>query len=535
MRYRSATGVANRPHLADGVNTLPRLRRARRRVPATTPDHDLVRQDNWRWLIRAASDTIPHLHTIFHVGRVRMPEKRDVPIKQLSLDLRNFRTVQQPDELEAVRAMISTRPDYFWALTNSLLESGFLPTENVIVLKLDRQTLSVREGNRRVAAMKLIHGLLPINDLNVPAETERQIGAIGDDWLKANSTVPCVIYGADEAAVVARIVRLAHGKGEKAGRDQWNAVARARHNRDENHATEAPLDLLEKYLANGRNITHAQAARWAGEYPLSVLEEAMKKIAPRLQMKGPVALAAAYPTIAHREAVERIAHDIGMQQMTFPLLRQGDPIETAYGIAAVQGAGTTGKGSASGGSAGSKSSTKTSSGKTATAGPSAKPPKAIAINDPRAVTKTLKQFQPRGNNREKLVALKDEAVQINIAKTPMAFCFVLRSMFELSANAYVVDQRSHGGPSPKKPDGKNKTLAELLREIKTHLIGSGATKNKEMERALHGASTELGSKTGFLSVTSLNQLVHNQSFSVTPQHIAVMFGNVFPLLEAMNT
>ena len=413
---------------------------------------------------------------------------------RLSLDLRNFRTVHPAgmssralplDDFNASGLLLGRSP------TASGSSQDSSPPETVTVLRTDKKKLTVREGNRRVAAIKLIHGMFPMDDLAVPAETEHRIKAIDADWLKANSSLPCVVYDEHEAAIVDRIVRLAHGKAEKAGRDQWNAVARARHNRDVNHATEAPLDMLEKYLTSGRNVTDAQAARWAGQYPLTILEEAMKKIAPRLQMKGPVALAAAYPTIAYREAVEWIAHDIGMELLTFTILRAGDPIEATYGIPVVQADSGSG-GTRGGGSAGgSKSSTNKTSGKTASGGATTKPPKAIAINDPRAITKALKQFVPRGNNRDKLVALKDEAIKLDIAKTPMAFCFVLRSMFELSANAYIADHRAKGGPSAKKPDGKDKTLAQQLNDIKNHLIGSGATKNKEMEKALHGASTEL--------------------------------------------
>jgi hypothetical protein len=64
-----------------------------------------------------------------------MPETRPVPVKDLALDLGNYRTVRQPDETAAVDAMISTSPDRFWALAESLLEDGYLPTESVIVLR----------------------------------------------------------------------------------------------------------------------------------------------------------------------------------------------------------------------------------------------------------------------------------------------------------------------------------------------------------------------------------------------------------------
>lgn len=55
-----------------------------------------------------------------------------------------------------------------------------------------------------------------------------------------------------------------------------------------------------------------------------------------------------------------------------------------------------------------------------------------------------------------------------------------------------------------------------------------------MVKVLHGAITELAKAEGLLSVTSMNQLVHNPKFSVLSGDVAGLFGNVFPLLEAMN-
>ena len=52
-----------------------------------------------------------------------MPRIASLPIKQLQLDLRNFRTVPQANEEEAVDAMVSIRPGWFWPLMESLLDS----------------------------------------------------------------------------------------------------------------------------------------------------------------------------------------------------------------------------------------------------------------------------------------------------------------------------------------------------------------------------------------------------------------------------
>src|SRR5512134_2551864 len=114
-----------------------------------------------------------------------MPQTKPVAIKDLALDLGNFRTVKQPDERSAIDAMISTSPDRFWALTGSLLDSGYLPTESVIVLR-DGRKLTVKEGNRRVAALKLIHKIQPLTGLDVPDAVADRIKAVKAAWRRDN-------------------------------------------------------------------------------------------------------------------------------------------------------------------------------------------------------------------------------------------------------------------------------------------------------------------------------------------------------------
>lgn len=463
-----------------------------------------------------------------------MPETTTIAVKDLALDLKNFRTIRQKSELAAVDAMISTSPDRFWALTESLLKDGYLPTESIIVLRSNAgsKVLTVKEGNRRIAALKLLHGLVSTKKLSVPAEILTQMASISNSWRAANKGVPCTIYEASEASTVDRIVTLAHGKGEKASRDQWNAIARARHNRDANRASEPALDLLEKYLVHGKNSTQHQKLRWSGDYPLTVLEEAMKRLAPRLGVASAPALAVAFPAVKDRTALEAILHDIGQKELGFDDIRRKDlDFASSYGIAAGESTAGTAKGKASGGTASGESATgsKTSGARSG----DARRPKALAINDPKAVKRILRDFAPRGKNREKVVSLKNEAQNLNLPKTPLAFAFLLRSMFEISAKAYCSDHESTGGPALKKTGGSDRALADVLRDITKHLTKDKT--DKEMVRALHGAMTELGKTEGLLSVTSMNQLVHNPKFSVAPSDVALLFGNVFPLLEAMNS
>src|ERR1700736_4785829 len=93
-------------------------------------------------------------------------------VKGLSLDLKNFRTVPQPNELHATNALIGIEPEWFWALMESLLDDGYSPTENILVLK-NNGALVVKEGNRRIAALKLILGIH--KSVEVPENIQKRI------------------------------------------------------------------------------------------------------------------------------------------------------------------------------------------------------------------------------------------------------------------------------------------------------------------------------------------------------------------------
>jgi hypothetical protein len=459
-----------------------------------------------------------------------MVTTRQVKIEDLALDLRNFRTVPQNSEINALHAMISIAPDGFWALAESLLDSGYLPTENIIVLEVSKGKLEVREGNRRIGALKVILGLLKDPGLSIPPAVSEKIKKLTANWKKTNGDVPCAIYDSSDEQLVDKIVTLAHGKGEKAGRDNWTSVARARHNRDKGKASEPGLDLLEKYLQSGKNLTQSDKDIWAGIYPLTVLDEVIGKVAPRIGLATSRDLADQYPANKYRNEIENILKDIGNEVLTFEVVRNkfGD-FAVAYGIPAP--ASKTGTTTGSGTSTSTGSGTSTATGRTTGTGgaTSTKKSKAVSANDPRSVRRTLKHFAPRGKGRNKLVTLLEEARTLNLETHPHSFCFLLRAMFELSTKAFSADHSI----SMMDSKGKEKSLATLLTDITGHLT-KGKPRTDPFCHELHGAMTELGKKNGLLSLTSMNQLIHNANFVTDARHICVSFTNTFPLLSAMN-
>jgi len=462
-------------------------------------------------------------------------------VSKLSLDLKNFRTTPQKSEINAIKAMISIKPDRFYAVMESIIEDGYLQTENIIVLHEDDKHI-VKEGNRRIGILKILHGIYKVENFSIPDSIKAKIEKISKEWKKDNEKVPCTIYTTKEVDKVEKIVRLAHGKGEKASRDPWNSVARARHNRDVYNASEPALDLLERYLKHGQNVNAQQKERWGGEYNITVLDEALRKIYPRFGVASVVDLVKKYPKVKFLTGLEEMIREIGLEVIGFPEVRNVQyDFAIKYGINPLpvpqQNATTGTKGtqtSSSTATPGSSATVKTNA-KTKTTTQTNTQPKAVAINDPKNVKNLLKKFTPRGKNREKVVTLKEELLQLTISDNPIAFCFLLRSMFEISAVAYAKDHSipliqtvTKGG----KTNTYEKKLADLLKEITNHLTNNKA--NKAKVKILQGAITEISNTDRILSVTSMNQLVHNPKFSVVPNDICVLFNQVFPLLEEMN-
>jgi hypothetical protein len=441
--------------------------------------------------------------------------------------------------------MIAIEPDRLWALMESLLDDGFTLAENILVLRggSGGRTLIVAEGNRRVAAMKLALGVIDRKQFALPPHIETKISALSPAWKKANAKLPCVVHAPADAASVDRAVSLIHGKGEKAGRDPWTSVARARHNRDKANQPQIDLDLLESYLANGKNASDTQKERWAGDYPLTVLEEAIKKIAPRLGFNSGKDFVASYPKNAsHRSKVEEVLLDIGSHSLGFKELRNStdDVLLTKYGVPAIPtqnaGAGSGAHGAAAGGGS-SGTGAGTGGGGAAGAGTAGgssgkKQNQSHPTTDYRAVRRALKELSIKQGGREKVALLRNELVKLDLRATPHAFCFVLRSVFEISAKAYCDEHKSKGGPSTQKSPGQDKALVDVLRDIVKFITNNNT--DKEMRKRLTGAMAELGKTDGFLSVTSMNQLVHHKSFSVNESHICGLFFNVLPLVEVMN-
>lgn len=487
-----------------------------------------------------------------------MPANTDINVSDLNLDLKNPRTIPQANETEAIKALILIKPEKFYGIIESLLEDGYIPTENIIVLNEDGK-YTVKEGNRRIAAMKIIHGIYDVNGFPLSQNIKSKLIQNIDEWKKNNAAVPCLVFLPEDNDKIEKILSLTHAKGESSSRDKWTSVATARYDRDHKQRTEKGLDLLEKYLLNTTTLDSNDKSLWSGDYPLTVLNEALRLVLSTTQYTSVGEFVDLYPAITFKDKLDKVIDGIGHRSITFPVLRDknADFLST-YGFKVeinlppnniltsnTQVVQTTVSTPPTSENLPEKTSVSTTeaekqvniandnSNKTsnATGNLAKKASKtkqaSYSINDPRTVTNILKGFMPGKPDRQKVVTLKNEITELNISKNPIAFCFLVRSMFEISAKAFANENQINIHKN-----GVDRRLVDVLRDVTDKL-----TKNKtdkEQNKKLHGAITELAKNEGILSVNSMNQLVHNTTFSITPADVCITFSNIFPLLEAMN-
>jgi hypothetical protein len=485
-----------------------------------------------------------------------MADQRPVAVDSISLDLNNFRLLPQKNEENALKAIVAIHPDWFWGLVQSLLVDGYEPTENLLLLKTGKgeKALVVKEGNRRVGAIKFLLGILRGDDIPVPGNIQTAIGTMTPEIKATFNAIPCLVYSLEEAEKLDRIVARVHGKADKTGRREWTAVTKARHNRDHNQREEFGLDLLEAYLKEGKNLQPYQRQQWAGDYRITILNEAMQKLVPKLGLKNPRELVALYQGGTHRPAFEKMLQAIGTATFQFKGLRSdGGPDFGQFGFPPFTGApGTQPQGGNSSGTNGASDTGNPASGGTGNPGggqgagatgqpgggastqaAGAKKTNAKATNDPSSVIPKLRKLKPKGENRSKVVTLQKEAIRLSLEPDghPHAFCFLFRSMIELSAKAYCEDH-SKDGLSYTTKEGKDMELSKVLANVINHYTKQG--QDEVAKRRIKGASAELGNPHGFLSVHSMNQLIHHQSFTVDGPHIATVFHNIFPFLQVLN-
>ncbi|PHZ86723.1 ParB N-terminal domain-containing protein [Paremcibacter congregatus] len=147
-----------------------------------------------------------------------------VPMEELHFDYRNPRLAMEWDELSTGSdrdvQMIETLDEEadIGELITSILQNGYIPVEPLIVIKSQDKIYRVLEGNRRLAAMRLIKDSSLAKECGIKIDSTQVV----DDILRSFVTVP--VYQVDTEEEAHALIGFKHIKGPY----KWGSYAKAK-------------------------------------------------------------------------------------------------------------------------------------------------------------------------------------------------------------------------------------------------------------------------------------------------------------------
>jgi len=189
-----------------------------------------------------------------------------VPVSKLLLDNANPRIPPTQGQKDAFKYMIRGQWRTIQPLAKSIAENGYDDFEPLLVMSADDGNYVVREGNRRLTALKML--LYPSS---IPREFKKERKLIEEFSKTARDLerlkrIPCSVT--DRPSSV-RIMDRRHG-GEKGGAGvvAWGSLPNARFRRS-NGELVPELDILDEIVASGKLSEQAKEAYYVGDFTLT--------------------------------------------------------------------------------------------------------------------------------------------------------------------------------------------------------------------------------------------------------------------------
>jgi len=149
-----------------------------------------------------------------------------IGLAKLELDLKNPRFMETRNQKEAIAMMLDKRGNEIYNIAKDILDHGQNPTDLIAVFKRDDGTFVVKDGNRRVTAMKLMMDPKLIDKSDTSnrkrySELNRRIDRSNYKY------VSCIVFD-DEDEVDQWVERSHSGAQDGIGHVKWDPIQKMR-------------------------------------------------------------------------------------------------------------------------------------------------------------------------------------------------------------------------------------------------------------------------------------------------------------------
>lgn len=178
----------------------------------------------------------------------------------LMLDTRNPRHQPVKTQREAIQGLLEEQNDKLVRLAKDIIEHGMSPIDLMLVMPTKKSMFVVLEGNRRLAALKLLAN----PGLAAGHPTERRFRELAAEATDLPEEVQCSIVASREEAHHWQVIKH-RGESEGAGTVRWGTEQQQRFSRRTGTQTDralAVLDACERSFVNNDTVMeHLDAVR----------------------------------------------------------------------------------------------------------------------------------------------------------------------------------------------------------------------------------------------------------------------------------
>jgi hypothetical protein len=426
-------------------------------------------------------------------------DNKTIGIASLLLDPENPRHDVVTSQREALLAIIVEEKSKLATLAADIAENGLSPLDRVLVIKAGRNSRNyiVVEGNRRIAAVKLLHN----PDLADGTEIGAAIKRIAAAAQSPPHEVECAIAGSRDDAKHWMVLRHT-GEQDGAGVVPWNALASGRfHARPGSQTAKAItfIDGVQSAYPDNDKIQDALAEIAANRITTLGRLVADPDFRDHLGFEDDNGkLVTHYPVAALEAILERILGDLATH-MSVTQLKTKDQ-RAAYLARIPKPKGTAYQPSAKPLSTGGAATTR-----------------GTTIRRPAKPGSPFKDLDV-GKLSPRLTDILQELRKLDLTKFPNAAAILTRVLLELSVDDFIAKKGLA-------------TDGELKKRIRRCLDTVDPSKR---DTKYQGVRAGLSDGTSIFAVATLHGYVHNRNFHPTPTDVRNIVGNLKPFLQAMN-
>jgi hypothetical protein len=440
-------------------------------------------------------------------------------IEQLLLDTQNPRIGDATSQHDALQKVLDDQEEKLFELAQSIATEGMSPIDRLLVLreKSNSNRFVALEGNRRVAALKVLANPAVLTGLNLKASLQKRFEELAKDFDKS-AVEPIDCFEAESRDAGASWVHLRHtGENDGRGVVGWSGHAAARF-----RGTDPGLQALE-FVKTFGNLTDTQKDALGNNFPITTLDRLLSTPDVRKRIGVEVKNRKLYSALPPEELMKplrRIILDLAQKNVRVgQLMKKDQQIEYVEGFGKIEKPNLSKRGTV-------------------------RAVENIRDNEFKAKPAQVKdRRKPDPSGRKVVVArgtklnvtdnkaaeILKELKRLKVEEFPHAIAVLLRVFLELSVDHYMDTEKLPLRFTDPKGNKRDKSLKNKIREVIGHLVTNGQVQRKD----LLGVERAVSDMKSPLYIDLLHAYLHNRFVTPKPRELLGAWNDAQRFIESI--